>query len=281
MAYRRTGLLSSLSLLAMASFVFAPLPATAQQQSATAQGSNATTKTDSLPMPVEEIIRRFAQHESEFKVVRGNYTYTQDVLFEEVSPIRGEFRQVSDIVFTPQGKRYEQVTYAPVSTLHMILSPEDMSDIENLQPFVLTTEDLPKYDVRFLKTEAIDELKTYVFQVSPKRIEKNKRYFEGTVWVDEHDLAVVKSDGKAVPEIKDNRYPRFVTYRENIEGAFWFPTYTHADDILRFPGEDIHVRMTVRYKNYKRFGSTIKIGPSREIDAAPANSQNPQSPAKK
>lgn len=236
----------------------------ASGQAGSGQGGN-------LPMPVDEIIRRFAQHESDFKVARENYTYSQEVLIQEPDQDGGEYRLESEIVFTPQGRRYENVTYAPPSTLHRImLTPEDTKDLENIQPFVLTTEDLPKYDVKFTGREKIDEVNTYVFQVAPKRMEKNQRYFQGTIWVDDHDLAVVKSDGKAVPDIKENLFPRFVTYRENIEGSFWFPTYTHADDDLHFKTGDVRIRMTVRYKNYKRFGSTIKLGPSRQVDT-PAN----------
>jgi len=228
-------------------------------------------------MPVGEIIRRFAQHESDFKLARDNYTYTQEVLVEDVAPNHGDYRLTSDVIFTPAGKRYEQVTYAPQSSLvDFSLSPEDMKDLENVQPFVLTTEDLPKYDVQFVGREKLDDLGTYVFRVAPKKIEKGQRYFQGTIWVDDQDLAVVKSDGKAVPDLKDNLFPRFVTYRENIEGTFWFPTYTHADDILHFAQGDAHMRMTVRYKNYKRFGSTIRLGQSKQVDAPPASQAPPQ-----
>jgi hypothetical protein len=227
---------------------------------------------------VDEIIRRFSQHESDFKLARDNYTYTQEVLVEDVAPNHGEYRLTSDIIFTPAGKRYEQVTYAPAPSLvDFSLSPEDAKDLENVQPFVLTTEDLPKYDVQYVGREKLDDLGTYVFRVAPKKMEKGQRYFQGTIWVDDQDLAVVKSDGKAVPDLKDNLFPRFVTYRENIEGTFWFPTYTHADDILHFSQGDVHIRMTVRYKNYKRFGSTIRLGASKQIDPPPAS----QTPAQK
>jgi hypothetical protein len=156
-----------------------------------------------------------------------------------------------------------------------------MKDLENIQPFGLTTEDLPKYDVQYVDTEKVDELTCYVFRVAPKRIEKNQRYFQGMIWVDNKDLAVVKSDGKAVPDLKNNLFPRFVTYRENIEGNFWFPTYTHADDVLHFQNQDAHIRMTVRYKNYKRFGSTVKIGESKTLQGAPTQPQGSQpQPAK-
>jgi hypothetical protein len=229
-----------------------------------------------------DIIRQFAQHESDFKLARDNYTYSQEVLVEDVAPNPGEYRLESEIVFTPQGKRYEQIKYAPQPSLHdFTLSPEDMKDLENIQPFVLTSEDLSKYDTQFAGTEKLDELNTYKFCVGPKRIEKNQRYFQGTIWVDGRDLAVVKTDGKAVPDIlkgdNQNIFPRFVTYRENIEGTFWFPTYTHADDILHFRTGDVRMRMTVRYKNYKRFGSTIQLGQSKEIPGTPSNAPQTES----
>lgn len=235
-------------------------------------------------IPIDDIVRQFAQHESDFKQARDNYTYSQDVLVEDVAPNPGEYHLQSDVVFTPQGRRYEQITYAPQPSLHdFTLSPEDMKDLENIQPFVLTTEDLSKYDIQYAGTEKLDELNTYKFCVGPKRIEKSQRYFQGTIWVDSHDLAVVKTDGKAVPDIlkgdNQNLFPRFVTYRENIEGTFWFPTYTHADDVLHFRQGDVRMRMTVRYKNYKRFGSTIQIGKSKEVPGAPPN--QPQTPPNK
>lgn len=243
---------------------------------AAAQSPAPAVPASSLPMPVGEIIKRVAQHESDFKLARDNYTYTQEVLVEDLAPQQGEFQMTSDIVFTPAGKRYEQVTYAPTPSLKDFdLSPEDMKDLENIQPFVLTTEDLGKYDVQYVNTEKVDELTTYVFRVAPKTMAKGQRYFQGTVWVDNKDLAVVKSDGKAVPDLKNNLFPRFITYRENIEGSFWFPTYTRADDFLHFSQGDVHMRMTVRYKNYKRFGSTVRIGESKTIEGAPAGTPQP------
>jgi hypothetical protein len=248
-----------------------PAPAPASSNNAT----DAQASTAPLPVPVDEIIRRFAQHESDFKTARDNYTYTQEVLVEDVAPNHGEYRITTDVVFTPEGHRYEHDTYAPAPSLvDFDLSPEDKNDLENVQPFVLTTEDMPKYDVQYVGREKVDDLGTYVFRVAPKKMEKGQRYFQGTIWVDDQDFAVVKTDGKAVPDLKNNLFPRFVTYRENIESTFWFPTYTHADDILHFSQGDVHIRMTVRYKNYKRFGSTIRLGASKEIPTPP-DSQTP------
>jgi hypothetical protein len=219
-------------------------------------------------IPVDQIVQRFAAREAEFKRERENYTYTQTFIIQTVdadgSP-DGEYRMTSDVVFTPAGKRYEKVTFAPPPTLQRIsLSEQDLDDLQHVQPFVLTTEELPKYDITYVGREQLDELNTYVFDVGPKRLEKNQRYFQGRIWVDGKDLEIVKTYGKAVPDIRtknnENVFPRFETYRENIEGNYWFPTYTRSNDVLHFRTGDVQIRMTVRYANYKRYGVTVKIG---------------------
>ena len=224
-------------------------------------------------IPVEQIVQKFGDRELEFRKERDNYTYTQTFVVQTIDldgRPDGEYRMTSDILFTPEGKRYEKVVSAPAPTLQRIsLSQQDMDDLEHVQPFVLTSQELPKYDVKYVGREPLDELSTYVFDVAPKKIEKNQRYFQGRIWVDDNDLNIVKTDGKAVPDIvkkgQENVFPRFETFRENIEGHYWFPTYTRSDDELHFSTGNVHIRMTVRYANYKRFGATIKIGNPIEI----------------
>jgi hypothetical protein len=235
-------------------------------------GDNPITK-DPPSIPADQIIKRFAEREAEFKLERDNYTYTQSFAIQTIDEDNrpdGEYRMTSDIIFTPDGKRFEKVTFAPPNTLQRImLSQQDLDDVRNVQPFVLTTTELPKYDVTYVGRQQVDELSTYVFDVKPKVIEKNQRYFQGRVWVEDKDLQIVMSDGKAVPDIitkgNENVFPRFRTYRENIEKGYWFPVYTRADDYLHFRSGDVHIRMTIRYSNYKRYGSTVKIGSAREV----------------
>ncbi len=221
----------------------------------------------SLPtVPVEEIIQKFAAKESEFARARENYTYRQTVRVQEIDEdgaARGKHEMVSDIIFSPAGKRLERVIHAPVATLKRIsLDPGDEQDLRNVQPFVLTTVDIPKYKVSFLGPQKVDELDTYVFAVKPKAMESGQRYFEGQVWVDQQDLQIVKSYGKGVGVQKkgsDHQYPRFETYRDQIDGKFWFPVLTRADDILHFQNGDQRVRMTVKYENYKQFRALSDI----------------------
>jgi hypothetical protein len=282
---RRKSIIGLLTCLAV---MGAFLPAAARQQDVggaaqpVAKASGEAPKNSSLgppTMPVDEIVQKFAAREAEFKLERDNFTYTQTFTIQTLDTSGrpdGEYTMASEIIFTPSGKRYEHVTYAPAPSLERIsLSQQDLDDLEHVQPFVLTTTELPKYNIKYLDHVQLDELTAYVFEVGPKTIEKNQRYFQGRVWVEDKDFEIVKTDGKAVPDIRkggqENVFPRFETYRENIEGHYWFPTYTRSNDVLRFSGGDVPIRMTVKYENYKRFGVTVKIGAAKEAQTPPTD----------
>jgi hypothetical protein len=229
---------------------------------------------DPPALPVEQIIQKFTQHEDEFRKERENFTYTQIVVLQTIDSdgqVDGEYRLTSDIQFTPDGKRFQKDVFAPASTIERItMTQQDFDDIEKVWPLVLTPGELPKYEVKYVGREQVDEIGTYVLDITPKLLQKHQRYFQGRIWVDDKDLQIVKTSGISTGLVKkkeDSAYPHFETFRENIEGHYWFPTYTRADDILRFKsGPDVRFRVSVRYTNYKRFGSTIKIGTPTQVD---------------
>ena len=249
-------------------------PAEPAKPNASRQETSSHITNEPPPVPVQQIIQKFTEHEEEFRKERDNFTYTQIFEFQELDEDGrpdGEYRLTSDILFTPAGKRYEKVLEAPSPSLKRItMSQQDFDDIEKVWPLVLTPNDLPKYDVKYVGREQVDEVGTYVFDIAPLKLEKGQRYFQGRVWVEDKDFQIVKTRGKATGLLKkkeDQAFPLFETFRENIEGHYWFPTYTRADDVLRFKsGQDVHIRLSVRYQNYKRFGSTIKIGKPTQVD---------------
>ena len=220
----------------------------------------------------QEMIRRFCESESKLREARNSYTFRQDVTLQTIADpnvVTGTYRRVSDIIFDDQSRRIEKITYFPPSTLRSLtVTQEDLSDLGIIQPFALTIEDLPKYSVKYVGQERIDEIDTYVFDVAPKdpkgMEKRGERYLTGRVWVEDQDYMIVKVMGKAGPEVGNNRYPHFETYRENIDGKYWFPTYTYADDILAFNNGDIHIRMVVKYSNYKEFSGNITVLPDEE-----------------
>jgi hypothetical protein len=249
-----------------------PSPPTQSNSGPREHASHITNEPPS--MPVEEIIQKFTQREEDFRKERDHFTYTQDVLFQTIDEndqVDGEYKKVTDILFTPDGKRFERDVFAPVPTIErIIMTKQDFDDIEKVWPFVMTPQELPKYDVKYVGREQVDELSTYVFDLEPKKLEKGERYFRGRVWVDDKDLQIVKTSGTSTGLLKkkeDQAFPRFENYRENIEGHFWFPSYTRADDVLHFKlGDEVHIRVAVHYANYKRFSTTIKIGNATQID---------------
>ena len=221
--------------------------------------------TEPTEAEINGIIQKFAAKEAEFAKARENYTYRQSVKFLELDQsgnTAGKWEIVSDIVFTSEGKRTERVVRAPVVTLkNILLEPEDEQDLRNVQPFVLTTTELPKYEIHFLGREKVDEITCFLFAVKPKQMVKGERYFEGQVWVDDRDLQIVKSYGRGVGQrrSKNSRYPKFETYREQIDGKYWFPTYTVSNDTLNFESGPIPIKMTVKYENYKQFKADSTI----------------------
>lgn len=226
----------------------------------------------------DEIVRRFAAKEKEFKEARENYTYRQSVKVQTLDGDTedGEYQMVYDVTFDNQGRKQQHVVFAPQSTLQRIgVTKEDLDDIENRLPFVLTSDEIPEYDILYVGQQRQDELDTYVFDVAPKKIENNKRYFQGRIWVDSHDFQIVKTLGKTVPDIRkknnENVFPKFTTWREQIDGKYWFPTYTSADDTLHFTNQDVHIREIIKYTNYQRFGSNVKITyGGQELPTGPA-----------
>jgi hypothetical protein len=223
----------------------------------------AGTAAEADDVNVPDVIRKFAAKEAEFQAARNNYTYRQTVNLTETDT-GGKWDLIEDIIFTPEGKRISKVIYAPVQSLRqIILTPDDERDLRDVQPFVLTTTEIPNYDITYISREKVDEVSCFLFNVKPKKLVKDKRYFEGQIWVDDRDLQIVKTFGKGVGVRKgDDAFPRFETYREQIDGKYWFPTYTRADDTLHFKTSSVHIKMVVKYQDYKKYEgrSTIKFG---------------------
>ena len=235
------------------------------------EGAGPLTQDQPQGIGVADIIKKFSARENEFKEAQTHYSYTLEVSVQTLvgQDVDGEFRRLSDISYL-QGKRMEHVIFAPQSTLRRIgLSKQDFEDLDR-SPFVLTTEDLPQYTVIYAGRQKVDLLDTYVFDVAPKQIVRGKRYFQGKMWVETGDLAIVKSCGKTVPEedpdaVKkrmkkkkrrpgdENVSPTLVTYRQEFEHKYWFPVYVRSDDQLHFSfGDDIHLREVIKYTKYKR-----------------------------
>jgi hypothetical protein len=249
---------------ALAAFFFAVLSlpvGSAAAQTDCAEGNGLLDTAPPKDMTVAEVIQKLGAEETKVKEARTHYTYSQDVLVQTLNgkTADGQFHEVSTVSYDDKGRRAEYVTFAEQTTLRGIqLSQEDMDDIRVFMPLILTTEELPEYNLTYAGQQHVDDLDTYVFHVEPKKEEKSKRYYQGRIWVDSRDLQIVKACGKSVPDVihvrkgqhQDLR-PTFVSYRQVVDGH-WFPAYAKVDDTLHFQAVSVHVREIIKLTAYKR-----------------------------
>jgi hypothetical protein len=224
-------------------------------------------------IPPEQIIKDFSAKEDEFQQALDHYTYRRDARVQTLNDdnkVDGQWYEVDDVIFDPSGARTEKVVFAPASSLtRIIMMPSDLQDIQRNYTFVLTPQNLPEYDVKYVGRQRIDQVDCYVFDVVPKELDKKHRRFEGRVWVDASALQIVVTDGRMVPDDTKrgnaDLHPPFMTWRQQIDGKYWFPVYTKGEGILHFSGgygymaDDVHIREIVKYTDYKRYGSSSKV----------------------
>lgn len=212
-------------------------------------------------LSVEQLIEKLGTAETAAKQARSHYTFTQDVLLQTLrgDSVTGEFHEVTMVSYDASGKRQELVTYAAQPSLRGLqLTSADMDDVRTFMPLMLPREDIGEYNLSYDGQQHLDDLDTYLFHVSPKKIDKDRRYFQGRIWVDNQDFQIVKVCGKSGPErvhVKKGEHPDlqplFVTYRQLVDG-YWLPAYTRSDDTLNFPSGAMRLRQIVKYTAYKK-----------------------------
>lgn len=216
--------------------------------------------------PPPDLAKRVAHRESETAEERRHYAYTQSVRLAEIDGHgvqTGEYHEVREVIFSPTGDRTERFPVEPVSRLkNLALTPEDFAGLRDIQPLIMTEDQLFIYQVAYKGEQEVEGRNCWVLSVHPRRILSTQRLFDGLLWIEEHDFSVIRSEGKAVPEIialnKENLFPRFTTVRRPVNG-FWFPAVTSADDTLYFRGAPIREKLVIRYNDYRKFGSDTTI----------------------
>ena len=220
--------------------------------------------------PPPGLLHKIAERETQNALARENYTYRQSVTIQEFNDrgvVTGEYHEVSDITFSPSRGRYEQPVGRATNTLTRIkLTPEDFADIRNVEPFLMTTSQVPLYEGQYKGEETMQGYPCFVEHIRPRQILSGQRFFEGLLWVRQSDFSVVQSEGQAVPQIEtlreQNLTPHFTTIRHEVDGKWFFPFETYADDTLFFRDWPQRIKIVIRYSDYKHFGaeSTVTFG---------------------
>jgi TonB family protein len=233
------------------------------------------------PAEVDRIIHAFSAKEAEFRRALNEYAFKRDAVIQVLGmggQIAGEYHRVSNFTFDDSGNRYEKIIFFPLPT-YAGITAEDVEDLSGVNPFALEAGNISQYNFTYVGKERIDELDLYIFDVVPKVMPDPKtkvRLFSGRIWVDDHDLQIVKSRGKGVPETKVNKFPNVETYREQIDGRYWFPTYSYADEELVYGnGEVLHIRLRVKYTDFQKGHAEVKITEINGDEPDPAAKPTP------
>lgn len=260
---------------------------------ALAQQPSTIVKSNLSQAEIDNIVKKFSTNEFTFRQALGVYAFNRDAQVQTIGmggQATGVFTRNSYMTFKEDGSRFEKIIYAPISTLKGLeVSPEDIDNLGGVNPFAIEPKSLSNYTFAFIGKEKIDELDLYVFDVTPKVLpnpkKSNDKFFSGRIWVDDRDLMIVKSKGKALPEGKDmngieQKFPIVETWRENIDGKYWFPSLSFADDELVFNnGYVIRLKMKIKYYNYRIGRSDVKIGDDEvEVKDDPKPTPTPKKP---
>ena len=234
-------------------------------------------------LPPDEIVRRFSAKEDQFIAARPNYGYRKTIRIDEFGDDgkpAGQFLMVTEVTRAAGGQVINKVVQKPQSTLHYFnLETEDVRELDRIPAFPLTTSQLAKYDLKYIGEERVDELDCYIFKVKPKALDRTHAYLDGLVWVDTKYVEVVKTYGRWVNELGEVRsatlpFTLFETYRENVDGKYWFPNYARSDDVLHLKEVSVPVRLVIKWTEFKVLpaaGAAPAVAPTAPAPApAPA-----------
>jgi hypothetical protein len=231
-------------------------------------------------LPIDEVIKKLAQKEDTYFLARAKYTYRKTIRIQELGPDgkpTGEYTLVTQAGHDPDGTPVDRVVERPKSTLeHVQLESEDLENLNRIPAFPLTSSQLSKYNLKYIGKDQIDEISCYIFEVKPRVVERVHAYFQGVVWIDDKYLEVVKTYGSWVNDLGDVKsspqvpFTMFETYREFVDDKYWFPTYSRSDETLHLKGQDVSLRMVIKWTDFKPMASGAQTNPPPNAGMTPA-----------
>jgi hypothetical protein len=152
------------------------------------------------------------------------------------------------------------------------LEPDALEALGRIATFPFGESQVSEYNFVYQAAEPVDDLTTYVFRVTPKRLDRTHAYFSGLIWVDDHDLAVVRSFGKWVTELGDYSLPDlpFNTYdteRQPVSNKYWMPAYLRSDATVSQKDGSVPVRLVILWDHYTPLSGKPSVTPAAEPQA--------------
>ena len=202
----------------------------------------------SLP-DADAVIARLVDHDAQREKLGGGYTGTRRYLLEN-QRLNKQAEMLVTVQCDRDGRKHFEViseegwNSANKHVLHKMLESEEETSQPEKRPATRVSPE--NYTFELLGTEPVDERPAYVLRVLPKR--EDKYLFEGRIWVDAEDFALVRVEGKPA------KNPSFWIHSVNFvqvnskSGTFWFPLSTESVTDARIFGK---TAVTISYFDYQ------------------------------
>jgi hypothetical protein len=89
--------------------------------------------------------------------------------------------------------------------------------------------DRQHYEFRYIRREFTGDVRTLVFDVTPRK-DAGKGRFLGRIWVEDQDFNVVRLNGTYTHPSRNNYYFHMDSWRLNLIPGYWVPTYIYSEE---------------------------------------------------
>ena len=197
----------------------------------------------------DEVIAKLIDHNGQREKLAGGYSGARRYVLQN-QKYNKRAEMLVNVKCDPDGtKHFEVVSEEGWNSANkhvlrkMLESESETSRPQARQRTSITQEN---YSFQMVGTDSLESRPVYIIEVLPKR--DDKYLFEGRIWVDAEDFALVRAEGKPA------KNPSFWTHSVNFvqvyhkSGTFWFPASTESVTDARIFGK---TAVTISYFEYQ------------------------------
>ena len=239
-----------------------------------ALGSTTLCRAQETPnVHADDVIAKLTDHNTQRDKLGGGYTGTRRYVLEN-QRLNKRAEMLVGVKCDPDGTKHFEVVSeqgwnsANKRVLRKMLESETETSRPQIRPTTSLTPE--NYQFQMLANDSLDGRSTYVIQVVPKR--EDKYLFEGQIWIDTEDFAVVRVEGK--PAKNPSFWTRSVHFVQQYHksGTFWFPLSTESVTDARIFGE---TAVTISYFDYQpNSAAGLSLSAESSADQIEANYAN-------
>jgi len=215
-----------------------------------ALGSSTICRAQNPPiLYADDVIAKLTDHNSQRDKAGGGYIGTRRYILEN-RQLNKRAEMLVSVKCDPDGTKHFEVVSEQgwKSANKRVLRKMLESETETSRPQVRPATSISPENYRFqiLGRDSLESRPVYVIQVMPKR--EDKYLFDGRIWVDTEDFAIVRAEGK--PAKNPSFWTRSIHFVQQYQKSrtFWFPFSTESVTEARIFGK---TEVTISYFDYQ------------------------------